>query len=147
MQILRFSVRLRLSLTVGRPWPGSPRLHCPKYLFKLSFSHTFLPAEPDLGLPVGGCEVKPAAKATVSPRRLHGPGKSLSGLQIWTTNKWQVRWKPNSDGVDGSNLIVLKDFSNLFYPLYPVNPIVHRRSIWEAEFIFPAVLEHHSVKV
>ena len=44
-----------------------------------------------------------------------------------------------------SNLIVLKDVSRivLFKP-YPVIPIVHGGSIWDAEFVFPTVLEHHN---
>lgn len=54
----------------------------------------------------------------------------------------------NGEGVGGSNLIVLKDFFRfVLFTQYSVNLIVHRGSVWEAEFIFPAVLEHRSVEI
>lgn len=46
--------------------------HCStlQYLFTLSFSHTFLPSEPGLGLPAEDVKSSQGAKATVSSQWL-----------------------------------------------------------------------------
>lgn len=82
---IRFALRPRLDFQQGRPWDGRdrgpPLLRGPKYLFKLSFSHTFLPAEPGLELPAEDVKSNP------QPRPLSASGGSRFG----TTGKREVR--------------------------------------------------------
>lgn len=60
-------------------WPLAVLSLPPKYLFTLSFSHTFLPSEPGLGLPAEDVKSSQGAKATVNPQWLEKPCKNLQG--------------------------------------------------------------------
>lgn len=51
----------------------------PKYLFTLSFSHTFLPSEPGLGLPAEDVKSNQGVKATVNYQWLEKPSETSWG--------------------------------------------------------------------
>lgn len=69
----------------------------PKYLFTLSFSHTFLPSEPGLGLPAEDVKSSQGAKATVNPQWLEKPRKNLQGPG------WERRLTGRYDGGGGGD--------------------------------------------